>query len=135
MIPQRAPSAATRAAAALHMFLGVAFGLGTPPVLLYFARNGELPMSPFGWRYMSGGPFQQLTPEQFAGLGWVLVGVCALDVLAGTWLWQGRRRGFRLGMATNGPAFLLGIGFGPPLLLLGVPIRAALAVAGRHSLR
>ena len=34
-----------------------------------------------------------------------------------------------------GPAFLLGIGFELPLLLLGVPIRAALVVAGRHTLR
>lgn len=117
------------------MVLGIAFGLGTPPVLLHFARNGELPMSPFGWRYMAGRPFEQLRPEQFAALGWALFGVCALDVLAGIWLWQSRRRGFRLGMATNGPALLLGIGFELPLLLLGVPIRAALAVAGRHSLR
>lgn len=135
MIPHRAPNAVTRAAAALHMLLGISFGLGVPPVLLYFVRYGELPMSPFGWRYMAGRPFEQLRPDQFAALGWALVGVCALDVLAGIWLWQGRRRGFRLGMATNGPALLLGIGFELPLLLLGVPIRAALVVAGRHSLR
>lgn len=32
-------------------------------------------------------------------------------------------------------ALLLGIGVELPLLLLGVPVRAALVLAGRHSLR
>lgn len=117
------------------MFLGLGFGIGSPFVLVYFARHGELPMSPFGWRYMAGRPFEDLSPEQFTALGWALVAVSALDVLAGIWLWQGRRRGLGLALATNGPALALGAGFELPLLLLGVPIRTALALAGRRSLR
>jgi hypothetical protein len=82
-----------------------------------------------------GGPFEHLGWERFMALGWALVGVSALDVLAGVWLWQGRRRGLGLGLVTTVPAFVLGAGFGLPLLLLGVPTRAALDLAARRSLR
>lgn len=124
---------ALRVAAALHVLLGLAFGVGSPPVLVYFARNGELPMSPFGWRYMAG-PVEQLGPLPFIALGWTLIAVCALDVVAGRWLWRGRRRGLQLGVATNAGAFALGLGFALPLLIVGVPLRAVLAWAGRGGL-
>jgi hypothetical protein len=81
------------------------------------------------------GPFEQLGPGPFKALGWALVAVCALDVLAAIWLWQCRRRGLWLGLLTDGPALFLGVGFALPFLLAGVPIRVALALAGRHSLR
>jgi hypothetical protein len=77
----------------------------------------------------------QLGPERFTALGWALVGVCALDVVAGIWLWQGRRPGARLGLATTPLALALGAGFALPFLLAGAPIRAALVLAGRRSLR
>ena len=128
-------SRAIRAAAVLYAFLGVAFGASVPFVLAYLARQGELPMSPFGWRYMAGRPFEPLGAERFTALGWALVAVSACDVLAGIWLWQRRRRGLRLGLATTVPAFILGAGFELPLLLVGVPIRTALVLAGRGSLR
>jgi hypothetical protein len=51
------------------------------------------------------------------------------------WLWQGRRRGLRLGLATSIPAVVLGAGFALPFVLVGVPIRVALALAGRRHLR
>jgi hypothetical protein len=128
-------SRAVRVAAGIHLFLGVAFGASVPVVLSHLARHGELPMSPFGWRYMAGRPVEHLSQEHFMALGWVLVGVSALDVVAGVWLWQGRRRGLKLGLATTLPALALGAAFELPLLLAGVPIRAALALAGRRSLR
>lgn len=81
------------------------------------------------------GPFEQLGPERFTALGWALVGVSALDVLAGIWLWQDHRRGLRLGLATTVPALMLGAGFALPLLIVGVPLRAVLDMAGRRSLR
>lgn len=124
---------ALRVAAALHVLLGLGFCVGSPPVLVYFARNGELPMSPFGWRYMAG-PVEQLGPLPFMALGWTLVAVCALDVVAGRWLWQGRRRGLHLGVATNAGAFALGLGFALPALIVGVPLRAVLAWASRGGL-
>jgi hypothetical protein len=92
-------------------------------------------MTPWGFRALAGGPFDELSPEQFAVLGWTLVGVCALDVVAGTWMLQGRRRGAVLGLATSPVALALSVGFALPFLLLGVPIRTALVLAGRRSLR
>jgi hypothetical protein len=43
-------------------------------------------MTPWGFRSLSG-PFEQLGPERFTALGWALVGVCALDVVARIWPW------------------------------------------------
>jgi hypothetical protein len=124
---------ATRAAALMYVALGAGFGVGGAVTLVSLAREGELPMTPFGFRSMSGGPFESLGSPAFQILGWTLVGVCAMDVLAGVWLWQGRRRGARLGVATSLPALLLGAGFALPFLLVGVPIRTMLVLAGRRT--
>ena len=128
-------SAATRAAGATYVLLGLGFGVGTAVTLYLYGRDGELPMTPWGFRSLAGGQFDRLTPEQFTTLGWVLVGVCAADVVAGTWLWQGRRRGAVLGLATSPISLALGAGFALPFLLAGIPIGAALVLAGRRSLR
>ena len=119
----------------MHVALGLGFGIGTVIALDHLRREGELPMTPWGFRALAGGPFDDLTPEQFMVLGYALAGVCALDVLAGTWLWQGHRRGAALGLATSPAALALAAGFALPVLLAGVPIRAALVVIGRRSLR
>lgn len=132
---RRSGSSAIRAAAVTFVALGLGFGLGAAITLDHYAREGELPMTTFGFRSLAGGPFEGLPPGQFAALGWALVGVCALDVVAGIWLWQGRRRGAALGLATTPVALGLGAGFALPFLLIGVPIRAALLMAGRRSLR
>jgi hypothetical protein len=125
---------ANRAAGASFVALGVGFGAGAVVTLTQLARTGELPVTPWGFRSMSG-PFESLGQERFAALGWALVGVCALDAVAGVWLWQGRRRGLRLGSATTVPAFGLAAGFALPFLLIGVPIRVGLMLAGRRGLR
>jgi hypothetical protein len=122
-----------RLAAVSYLALGIGFGVGTVVTLLHLDRHGELPMTPWGFRSLDG-PFVQLGVERFKALGWALVGVCTLDVVAGVWLWQGRRRGARLGLATSPFALALGAGFALPFLLVGVPIRVALALAGRRSL-
>lgn len=108
--------------------------MGTLVALASLARDGELPMTPWGFRALSG-PFERLGPQPFTALGLGLVGVCALDVVAGVWLWQGRKRGATLGLATTVPALALGAGFALPFLLVGVPIRVALVIAGRRTLR
>jgi hypothetical protein len=127
-------SLAVRAAALLYLALGVGFGVGTVVTLASLARNGELPMTPWGFRSLAG-PFEQLGPGPFMALGWTLVGVCVLDVLAGTWLWQGRRRGAWLGLVTTPLALMLGAGFALPFLLVGAPIRAWVVLANRGTLR
>jgi hypothetical protein len=128
------PSPAIRAAGVTYVALGLGFGAGALVALGSLAREGELPMTPWGFRALSG-PFERLDQQQFTALGLGLVGVCALDVVAGVWLWQGRRRGANLGLATTVPALALGAGFALPFLLAGVPIRVALVLAGRRTLR
>lgn len=125
---------AVRAAAVLYAALGLGFGIGGVVTLDHLGRHGELPMTPWGFRALSG-PFEQLGVERFTALGWALVGVCALDTLAGRWLWQGRRRGAGLGLATTPVALFLGAGFALPFLLAGIPLRVALVLLGRRALR
>jgi hypothetical protein len=90
-------------------------------------------MTPFGFRAFSG-PFENLGKGPFMALSAALAGVCALDVLAGIWLWRGRRRGATLGLVTTPLAFGLSLGFALPFQLVGIPIRAALALAARRGL-
>ena len=127
-------SPAIRLAALMYVVLGIGFGMGTIATLRHHAVAGELPMTPWGFRALSG-PFEQLGPGPFTALGWALVGTCALDTVAGVWLWRGRRRGGLLGLATTPVALGLAGGFALPFLLAGAPIRAALVVAGRRGLR
>jgi len=126
---------AVRTAAAMYVVLGLGFGSGTAVTLWHFDRHGELPMTPFGFRSLAGGPFEELDPAKFGALGWSLVAVSALDVLTGIWLWRGRRSGLRLGLVSALPSLGLGVGFALPILLVGVPVRMALAIIGRRALR
>lgn len=130
----RGGSVTVRVAAAEYLVVGAGFAIGAAATLAYFLRNGELPMTPFGFRSLAG-PFEQLGPRWFGWLTVALIGVCGLDTLAGAWLWQGRRRGLRLGLATTPAALVLGAGFALPFLLISIPVRVLLVFAGRRSLR
>ena len=127
------PSRAVRAAALLYAANGAGFGIGAALTGWYFARNGELPMTPFGFRSLSG-PFESLGPGRFLALTWALVGVCALDALTGAWLWNGRRRGAAASFASAPVSLALGLGFALPLLLATLPIRLVLVWLGRGRL-
>jgi hypothetical protein len=118
----------------MYVALGLGFGVGALVTLAHHARTGELPMTPWDFRAFSG-PFERRGPQQFRALLWGLVGVCGADVLAGAWLWGGRQRGATLGLATTLPALVLGAGFALPFLLAGVPIRVAVVLVGRRTLR
>jgi hypothetical protein len=126
------PPLAVRIAAILFV-LDTAFGVSMPFTLAHLARTGELPMTPFGFRAFSG-PFERLGPDGFTALGWALVAVCGLEVVAGAQLWRGRRSGARLGLAVTPFTLILGAGFALPFLLLPLPIRTALVLARRGSL-
>jgi hypothetical protein len=127
------PATATRAAAVIFLITGVGVGATTPFVLWHLARRGELPMTPFGFRLLAG-PFERLGKGAFSELAVVLAVISTLDAVAGLWLWQGRRRGARLGLATSPLMFALGAGFAVPFLLVTVPIRVALILSGRRQL-
>ena len=114
--------------AAASLIGDAAFGIAMPLALAHRARTGELPMTPWGFRAFAGGPFDRLDPAAFAALGWVLVGVCAGEALAGRWLLRGERRGAVLALAMTPPALAIGTGYMLPLLLLPIPIRVAVIV-------
>jgi hypothetical protein len=135
IVPAHPVSPAIRVAAGLYLALGLGFGVGAAIALDHLRRVHELPMTPFGFRSLAGGPFEKLAPGQFAALGWALVGVCALDVGSARLLWRGRCAGAVLGLATTPVALVMAVGFALPFLLVGVPIRVALVVLGRRSLR
>src|SRR6187399_995063 len=91
---------ATRAAGAVYVATGIGFGVGAVFTLVHLARHGELPLTPFGFRSMSG-PFDGLGSAWVSVLGWLFVGVCAVETLAGWKLWTGRRNGATLGLLTT----------------------------------
>ena len=128
----------TRLASALYVVPGLGFALATAAILLYDARRHELPMTPFGWRLL-GGPYEQIGTDTLTDLGRVLgtalIVVSVLDLVAGTWLWQGRRRGAMLGVAMTPISLLLGTLFVVPALWIIPPVRAILAIAGWRRLR
>ena len=127
------PARSVRAAGALLVSLGLGFGLPALWAVDHLQRTGELPMTPFGFRALSG-PFEGLGVTWFSRLGVALAGLAAVNVLAGLWLWRGQRRGLRLAGVAAVPGFVLGLGFALPLMLLGLPVALLLALAGRRSL-
>ena len=123
-----------RAAALSYILPAIGFGVPTPFVLWRFARTLELPMTPFGFRSHSG-PFEALGRDRFIALGVVLMVSCLIDVLAGAWLWRGRRRGAILGVGATPLTLLMAYGFAFPFLLLAIPIRLVLTARAWSTLR
>lgn len=131
---ERSAVVAARAAAVIQILIGLGFGGGALWAVLHLVQNGELPLTPWGFRAMAG-PFEALGRDAFAVLGIALAVVCAADIVAGVWLWRLQRRGLRLSLVTALPQLLLGLGFALPFQLVSVPLRVLLALAGRRSLR
>ena len=127
-----------RALAVIYAVPGVGWAVATLGVLLCHRVRGELPMTPFGWRFL-GGPYPEIGTERLTPLGWVLawllIAVSGVDVLIGRWLWQGRRRGATLALAMAPVSFALGRVFVLPYLLVMAPVRALAAVAAWRDLR
>jgi len=125
---------ATRAAGVDYVATGIGFGVGSAVSLVYLARNGELPMTPFGFRSLSG-PFEGLGTVWLSVIGWVFVGVCAVETLAGWKVWKGQPRGASLGIWTTPLAVMFGLGFDLPFYLASIPVRLVLLALGRRAPR
>jgi hypothetical protein len=123
-----------KAAGLAYILPALGFGIPTPFVLWHLVRELELPMTPFGFRSHAG-PFEDLGRDRFVALGIVLMVSCLVDVLAGTWLWKGRRRGAILGLAATPLTLLMSYGFAFPFLFLAIPVRLALTVVAWPRLR
>ena len=124
-------TAAERAAAVVLVAIGLGFGLPTPFVIDHLRRTGELPMTPFGFRAMSG-PFERLGPDAFTALLVAFAAVCATDVAAGALTWNGDRRGPRLAALATPPGVILAAGFALPFYLASVPLWSALLLSARR---
>jgi uncharacterized membrane protein (DUF2068 family) len=127
------PPRAARAAAILYGALGVGFGLGTIVTLALLARDGELPMTPWGFRALDG-PLARIDTRTTLLAGAALVAVCAADTATAAGLWRGRRWAGWLALVTAPAALVLGLGFELPFLLAGIPPRTALVVAAWRRL-
>jgi hypothetical protein len=122
-----------RVVAALFIVPAGAFLLANVLIARHLLAHRELPLSPFGWRYM-GGPFESVGVETFVILlaGFQLV--CGLEALAGWLIWNGHRPGGLLGLALLPAAAIFWYGFAlpiPPILALA---RATILVANWSDL-
>jgi hypothetical protein len=61
--------------------------------------------------------------------------VCALEVVAGSMLWRGDRRGATVAVVATPPAVILGLGFALPIYLASIPLRSAALLAGVYARR
>jgi hypothetical protein len=125
------PTMAERAAAVVLVAAGLGFGAATPIVLDHLRRTGDLPMTPWGFRAMSG-PFERLGPETFSALVVAFGAVCAADVAAGVLTWRNDPRGPRLAAIATPPGVILGLGFALPFYLAAVAAWSVLLVVGRR---
>ena len=120
--------------AALTMFVAAGFGLPIPWVALHLARNDELPTF-MGLFPMYGGPiFGRVSQGTFTLALACFAAVCAVDLVAGCWLWSGSRDAAMLTIALLPVDVLFWYVFAlpiPPLLAL---VRMALLAVGWASL-
>jgi hypothetical protein len=125
---------ASRLAAVMYGLLGIGFGAGTAVTLALFLRDGQLPMTPWGFRSLDG-PLARIGTNETVAFGGALIVVCAADSTAALGLWRGRRWAGRLALATTPFALALGAGFELPFLLAGVPLRVATLLLAWRRLR
>ena len=126
-----------RVLALIYAVPGVGWTVATLAVLLYHRERGELPMSPFGWRFL-GGPYPEIGTDRLTPLGWalawLLIAVSIVDVSIGRWLWQSRPRGVKLALVMAPVSFSLGWLFALPYLIVMAPLRAIAAVVAWRDL-
>src|SRR6476619_1111822 len=125
---------AARATALAYVLPALGFGIPAPLAMAYLLRNGELPMTPFGFRAF-GGPIARSGQTAFMAAGVVLIGSCLIDAVAGVELWRGRRRGAVIGLSATPLTLALAYGFALPFLLAAIPIRLVLTAIAWPRLR
>jgi hypothetical protein len=126
---------AVRGAAVLFWLIAAGFGLFAFPVAAHLLQQRELPMTTFGFRAYGGGWFERFSPETFAILLGVFVGICAVEAFAGWLLWTGSRAGGILALLLLPVEIVFWTGFAVPIPPVVAVIRLVLLALGWSALR
>lgn len=126
---------AVRGAAVLFWLIATGFGLYAFSAAAHLLQHRELPMTAFGFRAYGGGWFERFSPEAFAVLLGLFVGVCAVEAFAGWLLWTGSRTGGILTLALLPIEIAFWSGFAVPIPPIAAVIRLALLASGWNALR
>ena len=126
---------ALRGAAVLFWLIAAGFGVSAFPVAAHLLQQRELPMTMFGFRAYGGGWFERFSPETFAILLGVFVGICAVEAFAGWLLWNGSRTGGILTLALLPLEIVFWSGFAIPIPPVAAVIRLGLLAVGWSALR
>jgi hypothetical protein len=95
----------------MYGLLGIGFGAGTAVTLAFFVRDGQLPMTSWGFRALDG-PLARIGTTETMAFGGALIAVCAADSAAALgsggvadglvgWPWRRRRSRSPWGRASN----------------------------------
>ncbi len=127
---------AVRGAAVLFWLISAGWGLFAFPTAAYLLEHRELPMAMFGgFRAYGGGWFERFSPESFAILLGLFVGLCAVEAFAGWLLWNGSRAGGILTLALLPFEIVFWSGFAVPIPPIAAVLRLGLLAAGWAALR
>ena len=126
---------AVRGAAVLFWLISAGFGLYAFPAAAHLLQHRELPVTSFGFRAYGGGWFERFSPETFALLLGLFVGICAVEAFAGWMLWTGSRAGGVLTLALVPIEIVFWSGFAVPIPPIAAVIRLGLLAAGWSALR
>ncbi|MEO8632209.1 MAG: hypothetical protein ABI466_02535 [Chloroflexota bacterium] len=134
-MPEPSDLTAVRGAAILFWLIAAGFGVYAFPAAAYLIEHRELPMTAFGFRAYGGGWFERFSPEVFAVLLGVFVGICAVEAFAGWLLWHGTRAGGFLMLALLPVEIVFWSGFAVPIPPVAAVVRLGLLAAAWSALR
>ena len=126
---------AVRGAAVLFWLIAAGFGFFAFPAAAHLLQQRELPMTMFGFRAYGGGWFERFSPETFAILLGVFVGICAVEVFAGWLLWTGSRAGGILTLLLLPVEIVFWSGFAVPIPPVVAVLRLVLLAVGWGAIR
>jgi len=138
-MPAPDPSApdliALRASAALMWLAAAGFGIPAPFVAAHLLRERALPTFLGLFPMYGGGLFERWSLEVFAVLLGVFTALSAIELFAGSLLWQGERLGAFIALALLPVEVVFWVGFAVPFPPLIAVARIGLLAAGWSSLR
>ncbi len=132
---KRSPS--ITAASVLFLLFGFGMALADPPLLAYIAYYRTAPVLPLIGDVLDGRTLIGMLGGLNAviAMGFVLVAVAIVEVVAGFWLWKSLKRGGKLGIALVPLNLFFAVGFAIPILYVLAPLRTILLASGWKSLR